>query len=95
MCCLLTTLVLVGPRAAILVWWLLDAVRFRTTFDSIMWPILGFLFLPWTTLAYLTVWLPGRGIEGFDWVWLTLGLLVDLGSHAGGVYSNRDRLRGR
>ncbi len=95
MCCLLTTLVLVGPRAAILVWWLLDAVRFRTTFDSIMWPILGFLFLPWTTLAYLATWLPGMGIEGLDWVWLVLGLLIDLGSHGGGAYSNRDRLRGR
>lgn len=95
MCCLLTTLVLLGPRAAVLVWWFLDPARFRITFDSVMWPILGFLFLPWTTLAYLAVWLPGAGIQGFDWIWLTLGLLIDLGSYTGGAYGNRDRLRGR
>ncbi len=36
---------------------------------------------------------PG-GIIGFDWIWLGLGLLVDIGSHAGGGYTNRNRIPG-
>jgi len=95
MCCVLTTLALVGPRAAVVVWWFLNPLRFRTAFDSAMWPILGFLFLPWTTLAYLAAWSPGGGIQGLDWVWLALGLIIDLGTHTGGAYGNRDRLRRR
>ena len=32
----------------------------------VIWAILGFIFLPWTTLMYVMV-IPG-GIVGFDWV---------------------------
>ena len=57
-----------------------------------VWPLIGGLFVPWTTLAYLIVF-PG-GVVGLDWVWLGLGLLFDLGSHFGGGYRHRDRIRG-
>jgi hypothetical protein len=40
-------------------------------------PILGIIFLPYTTVMYLLVWTP-TGLSGFDWVWLLLGLLLDL-----------------
>ncbi len=53
-------------------------------------PLLGFIFLPWVTLAYVLVF-PG-GVEGFDWVWLGLALLIDLSSWFGGGYTNRNRL---
>jgi hypothetical protein len=92
MCCLFTTLLLLGPRAGILVWWLLSPARFRLAFGSFIWSLLGFIFLPWTTLMYLVVF-PG-GIYGFDWLWLGLGVLADIGTYAGGGYGNRDRLRG-
>lgn len=93
MCCLFTTLVLFGPRLAILVWWLIQPVRFDRAFDD-RWllTILVWLFLPWTTLAYLIVF-PG-GLVGFDWVILILGLLVDLGSYAGGFWGNREQVPG-
>ena len=71
MCCLFAILVLVGPRAAILVWWLFDQIRWAAAFDTFIWPLLGFLFLPWTTLVYVLVF-PG-GIDGFDWLWLAIG----------------------
>ncbi len=93
MCCIVTVLLLIGPRAAILVWWLIDSVRWTSVFGSFIWPLLGFLFLPWTTLAYVLV-APG-GVAGFDWVWLAIGLIVDIGMYSGGVYGNRDRLRGK
>jgi hypothetical protein len=92
MCCVFALLVIAGPRAAILVWWLLDQVRWNLAFDTFLWPFLGFLLLPWTTLMYVLVF-PG-GVDGFDWVWLGLGLLLDVVSYAGGGYSNRGRVPG-
>lgn len=92
MCCFITALLLAGPRAAILVWWLLFPVRFNVAFSTIILPILGILFVPWTTLMYLAVW-PG-GVVGFDWIWIGLGILFDIGMYAGGGYGNRDRIPG-
>ena len=55
-----------------------------------MWPLLGLIFIPWTTLAYLVV-APG-GIEGFDWVFIIVGLVADVAAWGGGGYGNRQRL---
>jgi len=91
MCCLVALLLLLGPRAGILVWWLVDQPRWERAFDTFLIPLLGFFLLPWTTLAYVLVF-PG-GIEGFDFVWLIIAVLVDLGAYGGG-YRNRSRIRG-
>ena len=90
MCCLLAILAVLGPRVAILVWWLADQVRWSQAFDSFLVALLGFIFLPWVTLAYVLVF-PG-GVEGFDWIWLGLALLLDLSSWFGGGYTNRSRI---
>jgi len=92
MCCFVTTLMLLGPRAAILIWWLIRPVYYQVVFSTWIWPLLGLIFLPWVTLIYLIV-APG-GIIGFDWVWLGLGFLADIGTYAGGGYGNRDRIPG-
>jgi len=90
MCCLWTTLVFLGPRAGILIWWLLNPLRWQATFSSFIWPLLGFLFVPWTTLMYVLV-APG-GVIGFDWIWIGLAVVADIGMYAGGGYGNRDRI---
>ena len=92
MCCFFTTLLLLGPRAAILIWWLLQPVRWQAAFPSFIWPLLGFIFVPWTTLMYVLV-APG-GVIGFDWVWLGLAVIADIGMYVGGGYGNRDRIPG-
>jgi hypothetical protein len=92
MCCFFTTLLLLGPRAAILIWWLINPVRWQATFSSFIWPLLGFIFVPWTTLMYVLV-APG-GVIGFDWVWIVLAVVADIGMYAGGGYGNRDRIPG-
>ncbi len=91
MCCMFTTLVLLGSRFAGILWWLIQPVRWQAAFNnSRLWPVLGLLFLPWLTLMYVIV-APG-GINGFDWVWLGLALVADIASYSGGAYGNRDRL---
>jgi hypothetical protein len=94
MCCMVTSLFLLGPRFATLIWWLINPLRFSAAFSSFIWPILGIIFLPWTTLIYLIVWSPITGIYGLDWLWLALAVLADIGTYAGGGYGNRDRIPG-
>lgn len=90
MCCFFTSLMLLGPRFGILVWWLLNPIRWELAFQSFIWPFLGFLFLPWTTLMYVGVGM--NGLTGFDWVWMGMAVLADIGMYAGGGYGNKDRL---
>lgn len=78
-----------APRIALLVWWFVDPSRVLGVFSSWLWPVLGFVLLPWTTIAYVFV-APG-GIGGIDWVILILGILLDVSAHGGGgrAYSRR------
>jgi hypothetical protein len=92
MCCLFTTLVLLGPRAGILIWWLIQPLRWQIAYPNFIWPLLGFFFLPWTTLMYAVVF-PG-GLTGFDWIWIGLGILADVASYSGAAYGNRERIPG-
>ena len=89
MCCIFTALLLLGPRVAIVAWWLLDASRFSAAFNTFIWPLLGFLLLPWTTLMYLVVWSPETGITGIKWFFLGVAVLVDIVLHGSGGYTNR------
>jgi hypothetical protein len=98
MCCIFTALVFLGPRFAILLWWLFEPTRFQATFGG-NWvlPLLTFLFLPWTLLMYLVVApfgavTEGPDIQGFDWVWLGLAFVLDLASYFGGAYGNRKQV---
>ena len=87
MCCFFTVLVFLGPRAGILVWWMLNPTRWGLAFPNFLWSLLGFIFVPWTTLMYVLVF-PG-GVTGFDWVWLGLGLLADISWWAGAAGRRR------
>ena len=88
--CLFILLLLLGPRAIIVVWWILAPLQWSAAFSTLLIPIIGFLLVPWTTLVYVLV-LPG-GIVGLDYLWLALALLADLSSHAG-AYSRRRQVR--
>jgi len=91
MCCLISIAGMLGPRLAILVWYLVNPLRWRATFDTWVWPLLGSLFLPWTTLAYVVVMRNGN-IDGLlEWLLIVLGLLFDLSSHGGGYRSRKRR----
>lgn len=89
MCCLFATLALVGPRAAILVWWLIDTARWEAAFSNFFWAFAGFIFAPWTTLMWVAV--ARGGVTGFDWFWLALGIFADLSSWTSGAWSGRRR----
>ena len=100
MCCLTTIFLVLGSRITILLWWLAEPQRFNLAFKNWtlpgdyaipvwVWTLLGGIFLPWTTLAYLFVF-PG-GIVGYEWIVLGVTFLIDLAGHGGG-YRHRDRI---
>jgi len=90
MCCLFTAIVLVGPRLGIVIWGFAQPARWELTFDTFVWPLLGFVLVPWTTLMYVVV-APG-GVNGLDWLWIGMAFVTDIASYSGGAYGNRDRL---
>jgi hypothetical protein len=88
MCCLFLTAGFLGPRIALLIWWIFGD-RVDLAFDTWVWPLLGLIFLPWTTLAYLLVWSPIVGADGAEWIVVGLGFLVDVLSYSGRLAQSR------
>lgn len=53
---------------------------FGSAFQTWMWPLLGFLFLPYTTLAYMAAMLKNNHNVSGGWlVLVVVAVLVDLG----------------
>jgi len=87
--CFLLTLLFLGPRAGIIVYWIGWPARWEVAFSTFVVPLFGFLFLPWTTLTYVLI-APG-GVDGFDYLWIGLAVLLDIASLSGGGVYGRSR----
>ena len=74
--CLLALGASVAPRLVLILMWLVGP-RINAAFDTWIWPLLGIIFLPYTTIMYVLVWGPG-GLTGWDWVWVLLGVGLDI-----------------
>jgi len=74
--CLVALLALIGPRVALLAVWLFTS-QVDSAFDSLIVPVLGFVFLPWTTLVYALAH-GGDGVSAVGWAFVALGLLADV-----------------
>ena len=83
--CFVALFALISPRLALFLLWIFSDVLSRA-FDSWIVPLLGFFLLPWTTLAYAAFWDwgSGRHVTGFEWFFVILAFLIDLGSYARG-----------
>ena len=77
MCCLALIAGFIGPRVALFIWWVFGS-KVDAAFDSWVWPLLGLVFLPWTTLAYVIAWGPLEGVSGLGWLLVAIGLAGDI-----------------
>ncbi|MFW5752631.1 MAG: hypothetical protein ACOCYV_01130 [Planctomycetota bacterium] len=62
-----------------------------TAYQSVLWPLLGFFFLPLTTLAYAWAYHAGDGhVAGFGLAVVVVAVLLDLGlvGHGGHGWRN-------
>ena len=88
-CCLVATVGSMVPRLTLLFVWLFTDLVDRA-FDGWIAPLVGLLLLPFTTLAFVVMWAPGRGVTGFGWFVVIAAFIIDISSYAGGA-SRRGR----
>ena len=90
--CLLGLGALFFPRVILVLIWIFS--DYLNIFSSIIWPILGLIFLPFTTLAYAWAFHSGDGsITAVGIVAIVIAVLIDLGMLAGGGHSARSGRR--
>ena len=93
-CCLLSLFVTLGPRLALLFMWVFTE-RISLAFNSNIVPLLGLIFLPLTTFAYVIFYDPLEGLSGLAWIAVIVAFIVDLAINGGTIYGNRNRVLAR
>ena len=89
--CLLAILALGFPRLVMLLVWLFSDFLGRA-YETVLWPLLGFFFLPLTTLAYaFAINQNGGSVSGIYLVLVVVAVLLDLGMIGGGSHRARKK----
>jgi hypothetical protein len=88
MCCVLALLAFVGPRVVIFLLLIFTNYLSRA-FDGFLLPLLGFLLLPWTTIAFAVAQNELGGANGIGLLVIALGFLADIGVLGGGARGRR------
>lgn len=88
--CLLAIFGGLFPRLGVLIIWLLRPRFVDAAFgDNWFLPLLGIIFLPFTTLMYVILYTPGIGLRGWEWFWIVIAVLLDLGQWASSFRQRR------
>ena len=90
--CLLVLLAAFAPRLVVVFAWIARPAYFGAVFDTWILPLVGLIFLPFTTLMWLLVGAPPTGVEGLDWLWIALAVLLDL-SHYANTWGQRSSVQ--
>jgi hypothetical protein len=86
--CLAVIVVLAFPRVALVVLWLLTNYLQRA-YHGLLIPLIGFFFLPITTLAYAWMVNNHQAMQGGNLIILIIAVVIDLGGLSGGEYHRR------
>lgn len=88
MCCFFAALLFFGPRLAFLIFWLFPAgqAKVNVAFDGWVFPLLGLIFIPWTTLVYVMIF----PVHGFGWFWIILGVAADAAGYTSSYRTRKD-----
>lgn len=77
------------PRVALVLTWIFSR-RVDIAFEGgVLLPLLGLIFLPYTTLFYVLAYAPVAGVSSIGWFFVVLGFLLDLMSLFGGGREGR------
>ena len=91
-CCLLLFIFALGPRVMMFFMWLFTD-WFALAFKTRIWPLLGFFFMPWTTMTYMGIQIRNDG--QFTGIWLALfivAIMIDISSNgAAGSHRRRNK----
>jgi len=87
--CLLLLVVLLFPRVVLILTWIFSTYLQRAFHGDLLLPVLGFLFLPLTTLVYAWEINSGMPTAGINLLWLLIAVIIDLGGLGGGAHRSR------
>ena len=88
--CLMLIVVLAFPRLVLFLTFLFSNYLERA-YHGLLLPILGFLFLPITTLTYAWLMNSHRPVEGINLLFLIIAVLIDVGALGGGEHRRRQQ----
>ena len=86
--CIALLLVLIFPRVVLVVMYL-TSHYLEHAYHGLLLPLLGFIFLPLTTIVYAYMVNNGIPTEGGGLIWLVLAVVIDLGGFGGGYHRSR------
>ncbi len=89
--CILLIFVLAFPRVVLALLFLLSNYLDRA-YHGFLLPLLGFLFLPVTTIVYAWLVNTHRPLDGFNLLVLIVAVLIDAGGLGGGEWHRRSRV---
>ncbi len=89
-CCVLVLLSLITPRLVLALVFLFSDYLGRA-YHGVLIPLLGFIFLPLTTLVYAWIVNSHHAIDGIYLVLLIVAVIIDLGGIGGGHYHRKHR----
>jgi hypothetical protein len=82
------------PRVVLALMWLFGGTYLARAYPQWIWPVLGFLFLPLTTLTFAfsvnSLGTPGQ-MTPFGWLLVAIAAALDLGMSGGGHRAWRSR----
>jgi hypothetical protein len=88
--CLVLILLGISPRLGVVALWLFSDWVERA-FDGVLLPILGIIFLPWTTALYVLGYVIGDAAAPWGILGAFIGLFLDIAVHAGSATMTRNR----
>jgi hypothetical protein len=77
--CLFAIFAGIFPRLALFIIWIARPAMVNAAFHGFIVPLLGIIFLPFATLIYVLLYTPGRGLTGWEWFWVVVAALFDVG----------------
>ncbi len=88
--CLIVLILLAFPRLVLAIMFFTSTYLQRAYQDMLI-PLLGFFFLPLTTIVYAWLMNSHMPVEGMNLIYLLLAVILDLGGLGGGESHRRNR----
>lgn len=88
--CLIALIAFFFPRLVILIL-AIFTTYLSQAYQTVIWPVLGFFFLPYTTLAYAWAINSAGSVQGIHLVVVVIAVLLDLGTIGGSSASTSRR----
>jgi len=87
----LLLVVLLFPRVALVLMWFFSTYLQRAFHGGLVLPVIGFIFLPLTTIVYAWELNSGMPTAGINLLWLLIAVLIDMGGLGGGAHRQSRR----